>query len=284
MNKSNGAQSDTPSDSSTHHQSSADPSKWSAIGLSTLFLITLPILMFVIVGADRTTAPSHSQSTNAEPLIEPSAFVSTKGEAIFKANCVTCHGPEANGIVKLGKPLRNSAFIQAQDDESIFQLISHGRAIDDPANTTGVLMPPRGLQQINDEQIHLVIAFLRSIQDPSQPTASVEAWIAPPPEPGAVVVDTSGLVGHDLFVSSCSACHGVNGEGMEGLGKPLNTSVFAASKSDKDLMTFIKTGRPMWDAANTTGVDMPPKGGNPAMSDDDLAQIIQFIRAIHKDS
>jgi disulfide bond formation protein DsbB len=47
-------------------------------------------------------------------------------------------------------------------------------------------------------------------------------------------------------------------------------------------MAFIKTGRPASDPLNTTGVDMPPKGGNPALSDQDLADIIAFIRSIHQ--
>jgi len=185
----------------------------------------------------------------------------------------------------LGKPLRNSAFIQESDEDSIFNVISHGRPPEDPANTTRVAMPPRGLQNINDDQIHLVIAYIRSLQDPAQPTASLDAWIAPPLEESnasSTAMDTSTFQGHDIFVASCSACHGSNGEGMEGLGKPLSTSEFVASKSDKDLATFIKTGRPMWDEANTTGVDMPPKGGNPAMSDDDLTNIIAFIRAVQE--
>jgi len=49
------------------------------------------------------------------------------------------------------------------------------------------------------------------------------------------------------------------------------------------LIGFIKSGRPIWDAANTTGLDMPPKGGNPALSDEDLRKIVAYIRALHAD-
>jgi disulfide bond formation protein DsbB len=69
---------------------------------------------------------------------------------------------------------------------------------------------------------------------------------------------------------------------MPGLGKPLSTSAFVESKTDPELVAFIKTGRPLWDAANTTGLDMPPKGGNPALSDDEIDVIVSFIRAIQK--
>ena len=38
------------------------------------------------------------------------------------------------------------------------------------------------------------------------------------------------------------------------------------------------TGRPAYHPDNTQGVDMPPKGGNPALTDDDLLAIIAFQR------
>ncbi len=34
--------------------------------------------------------------------------------------------------------------------------------------------------------------------------------------------------------------------------------------------------------ANTTKVDMPPKGGNPALKDDDLVNIAAFLRSLQK--
>ena len=52
--------------------------------------------------------------------------------------------------------------------------------------------------------------------------------------------------------------------------------------SDEQLLAFIKTGRPTSDPANTTGVDMPPKGGNPALTDAQIVDIIAFIRTLHQ--
>ena len=93
----------------------------------------------------------------------------------------------------------------------------------------------------------------------------------------------SAANGQQLFVSTCSACHRPTGEGITGLGKPLTTSKFVSSSSDAELLAFIKTGRPPDDPLNTTGVAMPPKGGNPALTDSDLQAIIAYIRSIHKE-
>jgi disulfide bond formation protein DsbB len=88
--------------------------------------------------------------------------------------------------------------------------------------------------------------------------------------------------GQKLFTSTCSACHGPAGEGLPGLGKDMTTSEFIAGKSDEELVAFIKVGRDPSDPLNTTGVAMPPKGGNPALSDEDLYHLIAYIRTIHK--
>lgn len=90
--------------------------------------------------------------------------------------------------------------------------------------------------------------------------------------------------GYELFVASCAACHGEGGEGIENQGMPLTTRGFVRGKSYADLVTFIKMGRPIWNAKNCSGLNMPPKGGNPAITDDQLQQIVEYIRAMQKEA
>lgn len=80
----------------------------------------------------------------------------------------------------------------------------------------------------------------------------------------------------------CAACHGPDGHGLPGLGKNLVVSDFVAGQSDGELAEFIKVGRGPDDPLNTTGVTMPPKGNNPALSDEDLYHIVAYIRTIQK--
>lgn len=102
---------------------------------------------------------------------------------------------------------------------------------------------------------------------------------APPAEPTSVGDPDAGKTQFDMV---CIACHGPGGVGVEGLGKPFTTSEFLLTVDDQELLTFIKTGRPISDPANTTGVDMPPKGGNPALTDEQLLDIIAYIRTLHE--
>lgn len=90
------------------------------------------------------------------------------------------------------------------------------------------------------------------------------------------------VAGETLFQSTCAACHGPDGKGLPNLGKDLTVSEFVKGQPDAELVTFIKGGRPVSDPANTTGVDMPPKGGNPALSDEDLFDIVAYIRTLQE--
>jgi mono/diheme cytochrome c family protein len=88
--------------------------------------------------------------------------------------------------------------------------------------------------------------------------------------------------GEPLFQGTCAACHGPDAKGLPTLGKDLTTSEFAKEKTDQELLAFIKVGRPVSDPLNTTNVDMPPKGGNPALSDQDLLNIIAYVRTLEE--
>ncbi|MEA3337072.1 MAG: cytochrome c [Chloroflexota bacterium] len=108
-----------------------------------------------------------------------------------------------------------------------------------------------------------------------------------PTEPPAAQEEASlpagdSAAGQEQFATACVACHGPGGEGVPNLGKDMTTSEFIAGLSDAELLEFVKKGRPISDPLSTTGVDMPPKGGNPALTDEQLMDIIAFMRSIQK--
>ncbi|HBY97482.1 MAG: cytochrome c [Ardenticatenaceae bacterium] len=117
----------------------------------------------------------------------------------------------------------------------------------------------------------------------STDTGSSQAAPAPAATTAPATSMGDATKGKELFAGTCAACHGPDGKGIQGLGKDLTASDFVASQSDEQLLAFVKVGRRPTDPANTTGVDMPPKGGNPALSDEELQDIIAYIRTIHKE-
>ena len=111
-----------------------------------------------------------------------------------------------------------------------------------------------------------------------------EAPAEPADQPAeeTTVGEGDAVAGEALFQSTCSACHGADGKGMPNLGKDFTGSEFVHGLSDAEMLAFVKVGRPVSDPDNTTGVDMPPKGGNPALSDEDILDIIAFIRTLQQ--
>jgi mono/diheme cytochrome c family protein len=83
------------------------------------------------------------------------------------------------------------------------------------------------------------------------------------------------------FLITCVACHGADAKGLPHLGKNLTTSAFVRGLTDGKLVAFIKRGRPPKDPLNTTGVEMPPKGNNPKLTDADLYDIVAYIRTLN---
>lgn len=262
-----------------------DPYRWSAWGVALVVAVTPVALLLAVRAANPKPIPSPFEAVAAHLGVHPGVI--EIGQGVFQSNCAACHGRDANGIPRLGKPLRNSEFIQTHSDEEIYRVILTGRPATDPLNTTGTPMPARaGNPELGDDRLRGVVMYLRTLQHPGEPFARLDDWAvaAASAEGGAPGQSSAPTgIGHAEFIASCSACHGANGHGVEGLGKPLDTSPFVASKTDAELIGFIKSGRPIWDAANTTGLDMPPKGGNPALSDEDLRKIVAYIRALHAD-
>lgn len=89
------------------------------------------------------------------------------------------------------------------------------------------------------------------------------------------------VLGEDLFLV-CAGCHGPDGKGLPNNGKDLTTSDYAKGLTDEEFVEFLKTGRPVTDPKNTTGVDMPPKGGNPVFTDEDLLNIVAYVRTLEE--
>lgn len=141
-----------------------------------------------------------------------------------------------------------------------------------------------------DGQVEVAQAAPTAIPLPTStllPTAIPTATPAPqiaanagPVSAGGVAYDPALVAQGQQLFALCAACHGPDGRGVPNLGKDLVASKFIAGLSDEEMMNFIKTGRPIWDALNTTGIDMPPKGGNPAMTDADISAIIAYVRGL----
>ncbi len=160
------------------------------------------------------------------------------GEAVYKKNCVECHGDKGQGrggpqgwftggggetTELMGNQLNNQDFLALASDDYLKETIEYGR----PSH----LMPSWREKGLKDKEIEDLVAFLRTWQKvPSiQVDNSLQVWGNP-------------VSGKDLFDSICKTCHGDDGEGTEG-APVLNDEVFLKYASDDFIRQTILKGR-----------------------------------------
>lgn len=293
-------------------ESRQDPCRWNwphelralaaavSAGIAAIGLMVGAAFMMAAVQTRLTpnpNAPLPIASLPPGPELDLDAFV--HGRAIFATVCITCHGPDGRGIRGLGRDLTHSLFICEQRDTALSAFIAKGRLVSDPLNLTKVEMPPRGGRpDMTEENVAQVVTFLRGLQDPRRvPVAAATTpnpvVLVPPPPSKDDLAKALAAAGGDaelaeyiangarLFAASCTSCHGRDAKGMPNLGKDLTISSFIAERSEDQMLEFLKKGRDPNDPLNTTKVAMPPRGGNPALNDDDLLDIVSFLRSIH---
>jgi cytochrome c len=86
--------------------------------------------------------------------------------------------------------------------------------------------------------------------------------------------------GRSYYKQSCIVCHGANYQGMPHQGVSLRDSKFIASNSDEALWNFLKSGRKPTDKASLLKLEMPPRGANPSLDDEDLMDVVVFLRTV----
>jgi len=86
--------------------------------------------------------------------------------------------------------------------------------------------------------------------------------------------------GRTAYVASCAACHGPQAGGVMGVAPALRDTDYMQQASDADLWSVIVDGRAADDPASVTGRLMPPRGGNPFLSDADAQDIIAYLHSL----
>lgn len=92
------------------------------------------------------------------------ASAKSSGRALYESACAGCHGVDGKGAGSLGNDLVGGEFIRTHTDREVVALVERGRSTSDPANTTGIAMPPRGAAPLlTDTQLRDIVSYLRSL-------------------------------------------------------------------------------------------------------------------------
>ncbi|MEZ4864313.1 MAG: disulfide oxidoreductase [Caldilineaceae bacterium] len=102
--------------------------------------------------------------TDGTPVgVADSSGDASEGQRLYHEVCAVCHGQQGEGAAGLGTALRDSAFVAEHSDAELLAMIRAGRAANDPANQSGLVMPASGGRpDLSDTELLAVIAYLRS--------------------------------------------------------------------------------------------------------------------------
>jgi disulfide bond formation protein DsbB len=118
----------------------------------------------------------HRQSTPATALalterpagdltplsVEATGADHSVGARLYAEACAVCHGPDARGLEHLGNSLVDSEIVLTYSDEEAVAFIRAGVALNDPRNSSGLVMPPSGGRpDLRDDQLRAILAYLR---------------------------------------------------------------------------------------------------------------------------
>ncbi len=125
---------------------------------------TLWIGLILGVSALLAACGGSGETEAEEPAYSPEMIA--EGGTLFGQTCFACHGADGKGLPNLGKDLTTSEFVKSSSDAELLAYVLEGRTADDPLNTTGLAMPPKGgFDFLTNDDINSIIAFVRSIEE-----------------------------------------------------------------------------------------------------------------------
>lgn len=130
----------------------------------------------------------------------------------------------------------------------------------------------------------LSVAWMQTQASVPLPTGTPLPTLEPTatPRPRAFIPDPQRVrSGESVFQTVCSACHGFSAQGVSGLGPSMIENTFIDAQSNQELLAFIIAGRASDHPDNMSGVAMPARGGNPSLGDNDLLNVIHYVRSLN---
>jgi len=163
------------------------------------------------------------------------------GRQLFGDNCAACHGRDGKGGANY-PDLTDDDWLWGGGPELIEQTMRVGINASHPDSRIGQ-MPAFGKDQmLEGDQVRNVAAYVYSLTNPGYSTEQNVGRIE---------------AGREVFVTTCAACHGENGEGNREFGAPNLTDAYWIYGGSMDtIIASVHGGRqghmPTWDERMTT--------------------------------
>lgn len=244
--------------------------------LAPLLAIFLIVQLVLGIQADQKPDTSSEAAQKAaleriKPFAELAALdasapvVEKSGQEVYEAACVACHGSGALGAPRFGNKGDWNARIGQGYDTLVKNAIEGIRQ-----------MPPRGGNaDLTDSEMARAVAYMANAAGASfkapEAAAPAEA-VAAAPEAEAVPAAAAGAVKPDLakgkkvYQTTCALCHAA---GIAGAPKPGDMAAWEPR--------VAQGYATLYDHAITGIRGMPPKGGNPSLTEADIANAVGYM-------
>jgi ubiquinol-cytochrome c reductase cytochrome c subunit len=198
----------------------------------------LRIGLLLAVGAQIlwSFAPSRGEASSAH---------SQEGQALFEANCSTCHGLNAAGTA-------NGPSLQGVGPAAVDFMLTTGRM---PLAAPGD-QPDRQAPKFSDEQIDAIVAYVAEIAPGGPPIPDVDTARGDLP------------TGAALFLNNCSGCHSAAGIGDSVGGGQIAPDLTPATATQIGEAIRVGPGlMPVFDTDNLSDQDV-----------DSIAAYVEWLR------
>lgn len=211
-----------------------------------------------------STAAGAADSAAAAPATVAAA--GSPGEAAYNTICAACHAQGIAGAPKTGDAAAWEARI-AQGNDTLYK-----HAIEGFQGQAGMMPAKGGATNLSDDEVKGAVDFMvQAVQGGAAAAPAAEAAApAAAAEAAAPTVADAGAKGKEIYDGVCFVCHTPGAAGAPKLGDAAEWAKRVALGNDT-LYDHAINGY-----MGQAGM-MPPKGGRPDISDDDVKAAVDYM-------
>ena len=227
--------------------------------------LTAPMGEVTITGEEGKAPGTGATAAPAAPAT--TAAAGPDGKKVFDGLCTSCHSVPGIGAPVFGNKDDWAPRI-AQGKETLYK-----HALNGFTGPSGFMMPAKGGNPaLSDDEIKAAVDYMvaNSGGDASGGAAETGGTTAPVPATPTATA-TAGPDGKKVFDGLCTSCHSVPGIGAPVFGNKDDWAPRIA-QGKETLYNHALNG-----FTGPSGFMMPAKGGNPALSDEEVKAAVDYM-------
>lgn len=218
----------------------------------------------VALASLQPAAQAATEEAESEPVAQAPAG-GDPGKTVYDSLCFSCHAQGIAGAPKFGDMAVWEAHIEKGRDTNL------ANAINGFTGSSGIMPPKGGNPSLSDEEIAAAVDYMMAAVGGGAATTAAKS--APVPEPEAIAEASpaaDNAKGKETYDAACFICHAPGAAGAPRFGD----AAAWATRIEKGIETLYKNSIDGY--MGDFGM-MPPKGGRPDFSDEDVKAAVNYM-------